>query len=396
MKILLLTAGTRGDVEPFVALARSAGTRGHQVRLGVPDHSGVDAADLDAVSLHMDFAKLISDQGVTPRNMATTFRTVIRPAMGRLLSAAVEHIITFAPDVVVYHPKVLSAPIAADRLGVPSVIVETVPSLTRTREFPAPYITSVNLGPLNRATYQAAFLATLMFRSELHAALKVLPAGPTRRTGTQVSMVPVSPRLLPRPRDWPPTVHLTGHWTGKPVTADADAELEDFMHSGNFVYAGFGSMKAGDAGERAETIIDAARRSGLNVLATTGWGGLDIPRTASDGVLIRESVAHDHVLPRATAAIHHGGAGTVHAVARAGIPSIVVPFIGDQPFWGNVLHRRGLAPKPIPYRKLNVDRLTYALGQTSKCRDQARQEGELIRKEDGAATAIDILENLAG
>lgn len=68
-------------------------------------------------------------------------------------------------------------------------------------------------------------------------------------------------------------------------------------------------------------------------------------------------MAHNHVLPRATAAIHHGGAGTVHAVARAGIPAIVVPFIGDQPFWGNVLHRSGLAPEPIPYRKLTVDRL---------------------------------------
>lgn len=249
---------------------------------------------------------------------------------------------------------------------------------------------------MNRATYQAAFLATLVFRSELDAALKMLPAGPKQRAGTQVSMVPVSPQLLPRPRDWPPTVHLTGHWTGKPVTVDADAELEDFIPSGNYVYAGFGSMKAGDARKRGEIIIDAARRCGLKVLVTTGWGGLDISRTASDDVLIRESVAHDHVLPRATAAIHHGGAGTVHAVARAGIPSIVVPFIGDQPFWGNVLHRRGLAPEPIPYRKLNVDRLTDALGQTENCRDQARQAGQFIRKEDGAAIAIDILENLAG
>lgn len=396
MKILLLTAGTRGDVEPFVALARSVGAKGHQVRLGVPDHSGVDMAGLDAVSLHMDFAQLINDQGVSPRNMATTFRRVMRPAVGRLLTAAVEHIISFAPDVVVYHPKVLSAPIAADRVGIPSVIVETVPSLTRTREFPAPYITSVNLGPLNRATYQAARLATLMFRRELEAALKILPAGPKRRAGTKVSMVPVSPQLLPRPRDWPPTTHLTGYWAGKPVTADADAELEDFIHSGNYVYAGFGSMKAGDARGRGEIIINAARRRGLKVLVTTGWGGLDISGTISDDVLIRDSVAHDHVLPRATAAIHHGGAGTVHAVTRAGIPSIVVPFIGDQPFWGNVLHRRGLAPEPMPYRKLTVDRLTDALCQTENCRDDAMRAGELIRKEDGAAVAAEVLENLAG
>ncbi len=396
MKILLLTAGTRGDVEPFVALARSAVARGHRVRLGVPDHSGVDTEGLDTVSLHMDFAQFIKDQGVSPGVLAPTFRTVIRPGVGRLLSAAVEHIITFAPDVVAYHPKVLSAPIAADRLGIPSVIVETVPSVTPTREFPAPYITSVNLGPLNRATYQAPRLATLMFGRELEAALRMLPAGPKRRPGTRVSMVPVSPHLFPRPGDWPPAVHLTGHWAGKAVRAEADVELEDFMDSGNFIYAGFGSMKAGDARRRGETILAAARRIGLHALITTGWGGLDLSRTVTDGTLVRESVTHDHVLPRATAAIHHGGAGTVHAAARAGVPSIVVPFIGDQPFWGHVLHRRGLAPAPIPYRKLTVDRLTDALGQVENCRDQATQTGELIRKEDGTAAAIDVLETLAG
>jgi sterol 3beta-glucosyltransferase len=169
-----------------------------------------------------------------------------------------------------------------------------------------------------------------MFGRELEAALTVLPSGQKRRAGTRVSLVPVSPQLLSRPRDWPPTVHLTGHWTGKPVTADA--ELEDFMDSGNFVYAGFGSMKNGDARERGDIVLDAARRNGLHALVATGWGGLDLPGTATDGVLIRDSVTHDHVLPRATAAIHHGGAGTVHATARAGVPSIVVPFIGDQPF----------------------------------------------------------------
>ncbi|WP_395398649.1 glycosyltransferase [Arthrobacter sp. UC242_113] len=396
MKILLLTAGSRGDVEPFVALARSAEGRGHQVRLGIPDHSGVNTDGIDTVSLHMDFAQLIDDQGVSPRAAARTFRTVIRPAMGRLLFAAVQQIVTFAPDVVVYHPKILSAPVAANRVGIPSVIVETVPSVSRTREFPAPYITPVNLGPLNRATYLAAPLAALMFRSGLDAAFKELPPGPNRRGGQRVSMIPVSPQLLPRPHDWPPTVHLTGYWDGKPAPVGADAELEDFIDGGKFVYAGFGSMKAGDARERGEIVLEAARRCSLRVLVTTGWGGLDIPTTAHEDVLVRESVAHDHVLPHATAAIHHGGAGTVHAAARAGVPSIVVPFIGDQPFWGHLLHRRGLGPAPIPYRKLTADRLTDAIGKAGDCRHYAAQVGERVREEDGATAAVHVLENLAG
>lgn len=112
-------------------------------------------------------------------------------------------------------------------------------------------------------------------------------------------------------------------------------------------------------------------------------------------VLVRESVDHRLVLPLASAAIHHGGAGTVHAVARAGIPSVVVPFIADQPFWGHRLHERGLAPEPVPYRKVTSDRLTEALAQAGNCRDQAAQVGERIRKEDGTAVALDVLETFA-
>jgi sterol 3beta-glucosyltransferase len=396
MKMMLLTAGTRGDVEPFLALARAAVARGHQVRIAVPDNSGADTAGLGTVSLRMDFAQLISDQGVTPWAAGATFRKLIRPAMGRLLSAAVEHIIAFSPDVVVYHPKVLSAPTAAERLRVPAVLVETVP-LTPTGEFPAAFLTTANLGPLNRATYRVTNVANLMFRDELNTALQMLPAGPRQRAGTRYSMVPVSPHLLPRPSDWPAEVHLTGHWNGKPAAVEADEELEDFMNRGDFVYAGFGSMKTGDATRRGETVVEAARRNGLNILVAGGWGGIEIPTRARAGdVLVRDSVNHHHVLPRAAAAIHHGGAGTVHAVARAGIPSVVVPFIADQPFWGNLLHRSGLAPEPIRYRKLTADRLTAAISQTRGMRDRAAQAGDLIRREDGTAVALDVLETLAG
>jgi sterol 3beta-glucosyltransferase len=397
MKMMLLTAGTRGDVEPFFALARAAGARGHEVRTAIPENSGADTAGLDTVSLRMDFAQLVSDQGVSPRAAARTFKTVIRPAVGRLLSAAVEHIVAFAPDVVVYHPKVLSAPAAAQRLGIPSVLVETVPALTPTREFPSPIIPAASLGPLNRFSYLPARAATLMFRRELQAALDLLPPGRAPTTGTRATLIPVSPHLLPRPADWPASVHLTGHWAAEPAALEIDDELKAFLAGGDFVYAGFGSMKAGDSRERGAAVIEAARRNGLRALVATGWGGIEVPAAVMGGdVLVRESVAHHMVLPRAAAAIHHGGAGTVHAVARAGIPSVVVPFIADQPFWGALLHRRGLGPQPVPYRKLTADRLARALGEAGSCRIQAARTGELVRAEDGTAVAVGVLESLAG
>jgi sterol 3beta-glucosyltransferase len=134
----------------------------------------------------------------------------------------------------------------------------------------------------------------------------------------------------------------------------------------------------------------------LRTLVAGGWGGIEIPASGRGAdVLVRTSVAHHLVLPAAVAAIHHGGAGTVHAVARAGIPSVIVPFIADQPFWGHLLHRGGLAPEPIPYRKLTVDRLAHALGRTAGLRDQAVRTGERMREEDGTAAALDVLEGLA-
>ncbi|WP_307429893.1 glycosyltransferase [Pseudarthrobacter defluvii] len=401
MKIMLLTAGSRGDVEPFLALARAACLAGHQVRTAVPDNSGADGAGLDIVSLHIDFAQLVSEQGVSPRAAASAFRSVIRPAMATLFSAAVEHITAFAPDIVVYHPKVLTAPAAAYSLGIPSVLVETVPSLTPTREFPAPFLTTRNLGPFNRSTYRAAHLAALMFRRELARALQALPPGPVPKAAAlkmrhQATLIPASPRLLPRPADWPSSVHLTGHWPATPIAGQPDAELEDFTRGGDFVYAGFGSMKAGDAASRGEAIITAARRNGLKTLVSEGWGGISVP-PASRGadVLVRRSVEHHLVMPRAAAAIHHGGAGTVHAAARAGIPSVVVPFIADQPFWGHLLNRAGLAPEPVPYRKITADRLSHAIAQTQELRGRAAETGAQIRQEDGTAAALGVLETLA-
>lgn len=395
VKLMMLTAGTRGDVEPFAALARHASARGHAVRLAVPDNAGADVSGLEVVSLHVDFAALIADHGVSPW-AAAAFRRVIRPAMGRMLSTAVSQIVAYAPDVVVYHPKVLTAPIAADALEVPSVVVESVPSLSPTREFASPVISAASLGPFNRVTYRAVELASRMFRQEIAAACSSLPLGrPSARS--RPSLMPISPQLLVRPRDWPADVHLTGAWAPAAVVPREDSELEDFMAGGEFICAGFGSMKAGDARQRGQTIIDAARRQGVNVLIVTGWGGLDVSGTAGGrGVLVRESVDHGSIFPKAKAVIHHGGSGTVHAAARAGIPSIVVPFIGDQRFWGNLLHRRGLGPEPIPYRKLSSDRLATALAESEAYRENARLVGERMRSEDGLAAAVTVLENLAG
>src|SRR5690606_8490622 len=137
---------------------------------------------------------------------------------------------------------------------------------------------------------------------------------------------------------------------------------------------GFGSMTGGDPVARARAVIEGARLAGHRVLVTTGWGGLEVPVSSlGDDVLVTSAVPHDAVLPRAAVAMHHAGAGTAHAVARAGIPAITVPFLADQPFWAAQLHRRGLAPRALHRDRLTAATVQAAIEQAHECDEQAME-----------------------
>lgn len=397
MRILLLTAGSRGDVEPFVGLARHAQSAGHSVRLALPDRSGADVVGLDTVSLGADFSAMIEDQGVSALAAMRTFRTRVKPIMRAVIVNAVRVALDYNPDVILFHPKVLSAPIAAARLGIPYLVVELVPALTPTSTFPAPGTVTANLGPLNRLTYAAVRASASMFGAELTEA-RELAGGVSRRErmpSPSATLIPISPLILHQPPDWPATVHLTGAWTGSTAIAAADTELAEFVTAGEFVYAGFGSMASGDAEARGQVIAEAVRARGSRLLVATGLGGIAISdRVAGDDILVRPSVDHAQVLPQAFAAIHHGGIGTVHAAARAGITSIVVPFLADQPFWGAQLHRNGMTPRPIPQRALAATRLATALEEVPSYVERNREVGRAMASEDGLGVALSLIEGV--
>ncbi len=398
MRIALVTAGSRGDVEPFAALARRAIDAGHDVALAVPQDPGVDLSGLPVRHLRISFHDLVGDAGVSPVAALRTFRSTIRPAMARMLEDALRTILQLRPDVVVHHPKVLTAPVAATHLGVPSVVVSAVPALSATRAFPAPGVVARDLGgPLNRLTYSALRGSSAMFAGDVRrAARRAGVSGPA--DPPHASLAPVSPELLSRPADWPASARLTGSWPPATGGAALPAGVQAFMDRGPFLYAGFGSMTGGDPLERARTVIVSARVVGLRILLATGWGGLALPRDlAGDGdVLAVPEVDHDVVLPRAEVAVHHGGAGTVHAALRAGTPSVVVPFAADQAFWGAAVAARGLGPAPVPSTKLSRGRLQPALERALTQRAHVAQVGARVRAEDGIAVTLEVLADAVG
>lgn len=398
MRILLVTAGSRGDVEPFAALARRAVGAGHEVRLAVPDRSGVDLDGLDVRSLGVDFSAMIESQGVSPLAAMRNLREVVRPVMRGVIVNAAHAAREFRPDVVVWHPKVLSAPLIADALGIPHMAVEMVPAMTPTREFPAAGTVTRSLGPLNPLTYRMAGAAGAMFRGEVAEAALVMGVTPPRRSSpASATLLPISPAILPAPADWPDTTVLTGPWRSTSTDAAApDPAVEAFLRAGPVAYAGFGSMAAGDPAERGRALVEAARSRGLRLLVATGLGGIAVPDSLrGDDVLVTRSIDHATVLPRAAVAVHHGGIGTVQAAMGAGTVSVIVPFIADQPFWGAQLHRRGLGPAPIPQRRLTAERLASALAEASAHEAAVASVAERMSHEDGTGTALAVLERMA-
>ncbi|WP_159801407.1 glycosyltransferase [Arthrobacter zhaoguopingii] len=394
MRLLLVTAGTRGDVDPFVVLARRALRAGHEVRLVVPDNSGVDTSDIDVSSLGVDYTQLIKQQGVSIGAALRSYRSVVRPVMHGVLIESAKAALEYSPDVLVAHPKILSAPLVAEALGIPFVWVEMVPVLTPTLAFPAAGTISRNLGPLNRYTYRAAAGSAAMFRRDLAEVAKLVGNRGGRSAPPAATLMPISPAVLQRPPDWPATVHLTGPWR-PPAEGVLPDHVADFIAGGDFVYAGFGSMAAGDPVARARAVVGGIRRTGARSLIAAGLGGLSVPpEVLDDDVLVTDSVAHDLVLPLAGAAVHHGGIGTVQAALAAGTVSVIVPFIADQPFWGARVHERGLGPTPIRQRALTSGRLAAALSRVGEYRPAARRAARAMAAEDGPGTAVGILETL--
>ncbi len=409
-RMLLLTAGSRGDVEPFLALARAASGRGHEVVLGATSSmtAGLSSGPFEVVVLDGDLGGLVMAQGVSPLAALRSWRSTVHPALRALLASAVQTALDVRPGVVVAHPKVLSASIAAAVLDVPHVVVETVPTLTPTGDFPAAGVASRDLGRrLNRLTYRTTAGAAAALGPDLQR-LRALHGVPRRVSLPPPAAVlcPVSPVLVPRPSDWPDTAHVTGSWHDT-TGAGPDTEVDQFLtraeHDGApVIVAGFGSMATGVAAAeaRSRAVISAVRAVNARVLVVTGWGGLDANAAreaagAGEDVLVVSSAHHASVLPRADVVVHHGGAGTVHAVARAGAVSVVVPFIADQPWWAVRLHRRGLAPAPLPARQVTADRLARRLMIAPEHRRAARSTAQAMTGEQGTSVAVDVLERLS-
>jgi UDP:flavonoid glycosyltransferase YjiC (YdhE family) len=206
----------------------------------------------------------------------------------------------------------------------------------------------------------------------------------------------LSPAFLGKPHDWPPAIEVTGFWSLVEETAwTPPPELLRFIERGPApVYLGFGSMSHRSPEATTRLVLSAIQQSGQRALLHTGWGGLD-PGTVPDNVLMIGSVPHAWLFERVAAVVHHGGAGTTAAGVRAGVPSLIVPFHGDQPFWAARVAALGVGPRPIKRQRLTAPALAEAIKRAvsdEPMRRRAAELGALVRAEDGVGQAVAVIE----
>ena len=420
LKVLLVTIGSRGDIQPYVALGKGLVAAGHEVTLCT------SAAFADFVRAHglsyghmgNGFVELMTSlegrAGLERMgSLVGALRTVVRlarrvgPLQQEMLEDAWRVATGFRPDLVIVHPKLPGVVDMADALDVPAVVAPLFPQLVPTSAFPALGFPDLRLGAgYGRQTYRLVEAVTQRVAGGAIRAWRssngLGPRPPqlglsTDRHGAPRPMLHgFSAVLCPRPDDWPACATVTGAWGLETARAwQPPAALLQFLDAGAPpVYIGFGSM-AGRRPERPTSIVlEALARTGQRGILATGWGGL-AGHAPPEGVFAVAEVPHEWLFPRVAAVVHHGGAGTTTAGLLAGRPTVVCPFFGDQPFWGRRVHALGAGPAPIPQRRLSAPRLAEAIAMAVSdpdMRHAARKIQAPLQAERGIETAVAQIE----
>jgi sterol 3beta-glucosyltransferase len=414
MRIALLASGSRGDIQPLLAVADTLRERGHSVRMTVNTNlvEWARPTALDIVPMEPSSEGVLkSDEG---RALLATGKLV------RLFRAMAEHehrhndqIIaacreaTRDADVIVSTVlTVYRGTCFAERLGVPHGIVSTVPYLGTggwaSFVSPRPHL---GFGWLNRVTYP--LMHAIMWREARPSIAKlrdVLGLGRARRRPRVERLRSAhiySSALLPRQKEWGNEHELTGFCYLRPELrarlgeGEVAADLEAWLGAGPPpVYFGFGSMPILDP-ERVLGWVDAiVTKRKLRALVGAGWSDYGIqsgPR--SDHLFVAPAFNHDRVFPRCLAAVHHGGAGTTAAALRAGLPSAVLSVFGDQPLWGWRIERLGVGTT-LRFQALTEERLARSLDALLRddVRERAQALAQKLSSEDGVTRTAQVIE----
>ncbi|AKM31578.1 glycosyl transferase [Pandoraea faecigallinarum] len=404
MKFVIATYGTEGDTRPLAALARALIDAGHDATL-LADGSTLGAAralGVPSAALAGDIRGIMNPaQGI---GSAVSGRRRFSSMAGALAHIANTHAQAWLRDIVeagrdgdaviVSGLAAFVGLSAAEALGVKAIGTGLIP-ITPTADFASPFLPQGIPRVLHAASQR--FVNQMLwhaFRNATNAARASVCGLPPRRTlWTQHPMLyGISPTLVGQPEDWPHNAYVCGQWTTPDAQWSAPPALVNFLASGEApMYIGFGSMAGFDARALLDEVVTAV--AGRRALFFPGWSDADTGILPTNFHVIGDT-PHDWLFPQTSLAIHHGGSGTSHSATRAGVPSVVVPFAGDQAFWADRLQRIGVAGPALSRRKLLASALAerIAFAERAATKSRARELGEQMRAETGLANAVARIE----
>lgn len=419
MKITIIASGSRGDVQPYVALGAGLKKAGHDIRF-------VTTQDFqDFVLAHGLAFVTMGGSAELRKNVQNQMQDIIeRGNLFEILAQTAKGAEQLAHDSAVSGLQAcddadfilaglggLFVGLAlSEKLGIPLIQAHLMP-FTPTRAFASvltPLPQSPITRPLNRFSHHITRQAMwqMMRRADAKVRADVLKldtapfGGPFARLErqTRVTLYGYSAHVIPRPADWSTNTYVTGYWFVDPLPDwSPPSDLTAFINAGAPpVYVGFGSMPSRKPDETTAMILQALSLCNQRAVLSEGWGALqrgDLP----DTVYMLDSIPHRWLFPKMGAIVHHGGAGTTGAGFASGVPSIITPFFGDQPFWGKLAHMLGVGPPPIVRQRLTAANLAEAIqcAMTDTCmRKKAAILGAQLQNEDGVAQAVKVMENL--
>jgi len=391
---LLITTGSRGDVQPFLVLARALSEAGAHPVVAAPRRFDNLAARFGVEFIGLDDSILDLQDELVGAGPVRAVRSLgrIRPLMRRWLNdlAELAHGEAGRADIAVFTQKVLGGASLAERLKIPGLPAQLIPTGPPTSAFRAPLAPVGTPRLLRRASWLLVGAAEAPWRrmvAQWRSAglgLKTRPIPFSRIVASRGILSAWSPRLLAAPPEWHSSQSPLGFWRSR-ETGTLPPDIERFLADGPPpVVIGFGSMRHDDPARLAREVVDGLRRAGRKGILLAGWSGLSV--SGGGDILAVEEVPLGGLLPRAAAIVHHGGVGTVGAALHAGTPQVISPFFGDQSFWAGRLRELGVAPRPL--MRITGEALAERLRAADALADTAGALGEVMADEDGCAAAI--------
>lgn len=415
MRIAIVTAGSRGDVQPFIALALGLKHAGYDAYVAAPRNyrNFVESNGVEYFQLNADWEKLIKSDGI--KKIIDTGNYLGYINIKRQLDDVLTRVSFDAyracegADLIIYATAFPIGETISEKTKIPCIEAAVGPAIP-TRYYPIILTKGEKEGKsLLYYLFTKAFTHVWwqVFRKPQNILRKSLGLKKLgffhyydRQKKYHVPILGIySDLLYQKPTDWPNNVYVTGFWFLEDNTGwKPSPELQKFLDAGpKPVFIGFGSMTSNNAQDELNLIVKALEKSGQRGIVLSGWREFGDSVKLPETVFLLKSAPIDKLFPYVAAAVQHGGAGTLSATIRAGIPAVVVPHIIDQSFWGYRAYKLGIGTKPIPHRELTADTLAEAIKTAVEDRQMqknAAEMGEKLRAEDGIKKAVEVIEKL--